>query len=225
MGQPRGTPEDAQVSCAPVLPRKFYLLGSNGFRPRSLTANDTLRFRWGWACGVAQLDATILRMLSVASFFGVPVGAVAWYAAALSTITVLIQAANYFRDRGRVVIKARKNMATPEPGKYAGMKLVIVSATNVGRRPVTVQGFGVRFLFGRRTESDWFLPDIHPQVPCEITEGKEVAAFLDQASVDFDSISHWYAWASAGRFYRLNVAPWHRRWVSEWRRRRSAGES
>jgi len=96
--------------------------------------------------------------------------------------------------------------------------MVIITATNVGRRPVTISGFGASLLFRKgRVETDWYLHDVRPPVPYEITEGREVAAYVNQENVDFQSLSHWYAWDSTGRHYRLNVAAWHRRWVSAYR--------
>jgi hypothetical protein len=78
-----------------------------------------------------------------------------------------------------------------------------------------IQQFGAHLLFKEgRTESDFALFDIRPAPPCEITEGKAVSAFVNQEGVDFDSISHWYAWDNAGKVYRLNVAPLHKRLAS-----------
>src|SRR5207244_2658186 len=67
------------------------------------------------------------------------------------------------------------------------------------------------------TDTDWILPDVRPPIPCETTESQTVSAFLNQAHVDFDSISHWYVWDSAGRHYRLKAAPWHKRLASRLR--------
>jgi len=104
--------------------------------------------------------------------------------------------------------------------RYDGMTMVILTATNVGRRPVTITGFAARLLFKEGEKAtDWYLPDVRPPSPCEITEGREVSAFLNQDRVDFDLISHWYAWDSTGRHFRLNVAPWYKRWVSAYRRK------
>jgi hypothetical protein len=145
--------------------------------------------------------------------------ALAIYGAILSSITAAIQLANHFRDRAKVVLKVRKNMRFAGPDiRYGGVPLVIITATNVGRRPVTMSGFAARLLFKQENAMDWYLPDVRPPLPCEITEGNEVSAFLKQERVNFDSISYWYAWDSAGRHYRLNVAPWYRRWFASLRR-------
>jgi hypothetical protein len=146
-------------------------------------------------------------------------GILALYGAVLSTLTAAIQLSNHFRDRAKVVLKIRKNMRFTGGGHaYSGMIVVIVTATNVGRRPVTISGFAAALLFRNgREETDWVLFDVRPPLPFEITEGKEVSAFVNQEKVDFGSISHWYAWDSAGRHYRLTVAPWYKRWLSSYR--------
>jgi hypothetical protein len=83
-----------------------------------------------------------------------------------------------------------------------------------------MHGFAMLPLFKKGQAETHFLPnEVRPHLPFEITEGKDVSAFVNQATVDFDSISHWYAWDSAGRKYYLNVAPWYKRWVSAFRYR------
>ena len=143
----------------------------------------------------------------------------ALYGAILSTLTAVIQLSSHFRDRAKVVLTARKNMKPIGVGhRYDGMTMVIVTATNIGRRPITITGFAAGLLFRKQQKAtDWYLPDVRPPLPCEITEGKEVSAFVNQERVDFDLISHWYVWDSAGRHYRLNVAPWYKRLVSAYR--------
>src|SRR5713226_7534083 len=148
-------------------------------------------------------------------------GSLAVYGAILSTVTALIQVINHVKDRANVRLSVRENMMPAFPDRrYAGQPLVIVTATNVGRRPVRIEGFAAHLLFdaGRRT-TDWYLPDVRPPLPCDITEGETVSAFLIQARVNFESISHWFAWDSAGRHYRLNVTPWYKRRLSKFRYR------
>jgi hypothetical protein len=150
---------------------------------------------------------------------------VAVYGAVLSTVTVFIALSNHFRDRPEVKITVRKNMRPTFPDRrYAGMTLVIVTATNVGRRPVRIDGFAAGLLFKKgQRHTDWILPDVRPPIPRETIESQTVSAFLNQANVDFDSISHWYVWDSVGRHYRLNLAPWYKRVFSglryKWSRR------
>jgi hypothetical protein len=148
-----------------------------------------------------------------------PTGVIAVYGAILSTITLVIQLSDYFRDKAKVRVTIRKNMKTINDPRYRGMTLTIVTATNVGRHPVTIQGFAKRYLFrkGQKATDAW-LNDA-PKIPEEITEGREVHAYVDQAGIDFGAISHWYCWDSAGGKHRVNEAPWYKRWISELRYR------
>jgi hypothetical protein len=98
------------------------------------------------------------------------------------------------------------------------MRMVIIRATNVGRRAVTIHGFVASLLFKKgREETHWMLTDVRPTLPYEITEGRTVSAYVNQENLDFDSISCWDNWDSTGRHYRYNVAPWYKRWVSTYR--------
>jgi hypothetical protein len=145
----------------------------------------------------------------------------ALYGALLSTTTAVVQIMNHFRDRVKVVLTVRTNMTSFGSGRRDnGITFVIVTATNVGRRPVTITGLAVKLLYKENeTATDWYLPDVRPSLPYEITEGKEVSAFLNQDNVHFDLIAYWYAWNTTGRQFRLNVAPWSKRWVSQWQRK------
>lgn len=156
---------------------------------------------------------------------GVSTTALALYAAVVSTVTAVVQLLNHLRDRAEVVLKEQRNMQTAgaDP-RYTGITFVIITATNTGRRPVTIAGFAAKLLQRENEKStDWYLPDVRPQVPYEITEGKQVAAFVDQSNVQFNLIAFWYAWDTAGRQYRLNVAPWHKRWITQWKRKHAKG--
>ena len=148
----------------------------------------------------------------------------ALYGAVLSTATAVVQVINHLRDRAKVVLKARRNMKTLGSGhRYDDMTVVILTATNAGRRPVTITGFGANLLYREgEKETDWYLPDVRPPLPHEITEGREVAAFLNQDTLDFSAIAYWCAWDSTGRLFRLNVAPWNKRILSRWKRTRAA---
>jgi hypothetical protein len=147
----------------------------------------------------------------------------AWYGAIVATLTALVQLSNHFRDRAKVVLKALKNMQ--RIGDRSDTTMTIITATNVGRRPVTIRGFAARLLFSEQGHSDWILPDVRPTLPYEITEGREVSAFLNENKADLSSVAYWYAWDGMGREYRLNVASPYKRWISHWRWRRKANSS
>ena len=84
--------------------------------------------------------------------------------------------------------------------RYRGVTLTIVRATNVGRRPVTITSLGASGLYPNLS---FAITDTNPQLPCEITEGKYIAAHLPQSGIDFPTIDFWEAGDSHGRVHKL----------------------
>jgi hypothetical protein len=138
------------------------------------------------------------------------------YAALLSTLNSMIQVITHLRDRADVVMKVRRNMSALGQSKYGDMLLIIVTATNRGKRPVTIHGFAATML---DTRKQFYMPDVRPTLPTEITEGHEVAAYLNQKLPGLDYVESYYVWDSVGREFRINIAPWQRRLASRFKRR------
>src|SRR5712692_9144807 len=89
---------------------------------------------------------------------------VAGYGAILATINSIVQVIAHRRDRADVVLRVRWNMKTGVP-RYAGMTLILVTATNRGKRPVTIEGFSTKVLDSR---TEYLLADIRPPLPHEL---------------------------------------------------------
>src|SRR5256885_550447 len=83
---------------------------------------------------------------------------IAIYGAIVATVNSTIQVINASKDRADVILKVRPNMTTTTP-RYANMKLTLVTATNRGKRPVTIQGFSTKLL---DSYDEWMLGDIQP---------------------------------------------------------------
>lgn len=150
---------------------------------------------------------------------------IAIYAAILATVTGIAQLIGFYRDRAMVKLTVRKNMTALGMRQYEGMKISIVTATNIGRRPLTITGFAMHSLYQKEEISfQWVLFDVRPPLPCEITEGKVVSAFVDEAALH-QRVAYWSAWDTTGRVYRLNIAPWYKRWISSWKRKRSQSKA
>src|SRR5437764_8710486 len=94
---------------------------------------------------------------------------VAIYGAVVSTVSVFIALSNHFRDRAKVKVTVHTNRTLPKKfpdRRYVGMTLVIITATNVGRRPVRIEGIAARLLFEKgRGYTDWILPNVRPPIP------------------------------------------------------------
>jgi hypothetical protein len=106
-------------------------------------------------------------------------------------------------------------METMGDPRRNGMTLTMVTVANTGRRPVTITNIGMMYL----QSAGAVLPDTRPSIPCELTEGKYVTALVDENAMSFEKIRSFEAYDSAGRTFRKNFAPWHRRAFWYFRRR------
>jgi hypothetical protein len=110
---------------------------------------------------------------------------VAAYGAILSTINSAVQLLAHRRDRADIVLKVRRNMSTlveSPTNPFAEQqvkKFAIITATNRGKRPVTLQSFAMKLL---DTNTESLLVDVRPKIPREITEGQYASAFVDEAT-------------------------------------------
>jgi len=85
---------------------------------------------------------------------------IAIYGAIVASINSAVQVINARRDRADVILKVRKNMTAVNNPRYGNMKLTLVTATNRGKRPVTIQGFSTKLL---DSWDEWMLGDIQPR--------------------------------------------------------------
>jgi hypothetical protein len=137
----------------------------------------------------------------------------------LGIYSAILSTRNAFKDRVKVQLRIRSNMSeVSRSPRYGGKKLTIVTATNVGVRPVTIIGFGART---SELKTDYWFTDIQPQVSCELTEGQFVSAYVDQGDGKVKLVESWYVWDSTGRHFYKHVASRRRRLLSTFRRIRA----
>ena len=132
--------------------------------------------------------------------------AVAWYAAIVSTASLLVSAWSAWRDRARLVITARSgyHLQNPPPG-YSEEKIYLtVSVANRGRRPVTIQKVWLTQKDSKR-KSGLLLHDSIRQGSAELAEGKKVDYLLDQAGLDLDTLRGVVAEDLTGRLWKGRV--------------------
>ena len=140
---------------------------------------------------------------------------VAAYGAILSTVNSFLQLLTHRKDRVNVILTARRNMVTLNQPRYAGMVITLLTATNRGKRPVTIEGFGAKKL---NSKKQFWLPDVRPATPCSLTEGQTITAHVHESD-DLHDIESYLVWDTAGRHFYRHIAPWHRRLGSSFRRR------
>jgi hypothetical protein len=151
---------------------------------------------------------------------------VAIYAALISTITGIVQVFNYRRDRSQIVLKVGHDMVLTTTPMRTG--LTIVSVINTGRRPVTINTVGGWCLY---PHNPFVIPETHPDLPYELREGQKLIAILPPSDLDLTTVQRWEASDAIGRNYKLNVAPWYarllsdRRWHAKMRRDYKASQA
>ena len=145
--------------------------------------------------------------------------AVTAYAAIVATCTAAVQLSNYLRDRPRIKLRVQRNMQLYGDPYYKGEILTLISVLNTGRRPVTISGLGAQRLF---PYNPFVLTMTRPPLPYELTEGKSLIGILPGKEINLSTIDWWEASDAVGRMYRLKVAPWYSRSISNmrWFRRR-----
>lgn len=146
---------------------------------------------------------------------------IAGYGAVISTVAIWRQIRS---DRVRIKITVDKLMhecgdrrEDDEPPD--AFPVVVMTVTNLSKRPVTIRTFGAASLFP--------LPRLvavrsSPQVPWEITEGKSVESMWDKDEIDFSTIDYWEAWDSRGKMHKLQVASRFKHLKSVFQRRMAA---
>jgi hypothetical protein len=147
--------------------------------------------------------------------FSISGSVLALYGAVLSTITATAQIMAHYRDRANIKIRVQPDMETMGDPRTDGVTFTIVNVSNAGRRPVTITTIGAYRLHPRKA---FVCADTRPPIPHELTEGKQMMAMIDQSDLNHSAIEYWLASDATGREYRLNIAPWYKRWLSARRR-------
>jgi len=141
------------------------------------------------------------------------------YGAILSTVNSTIQMIAHRRERVDVILKVRRNMTEAGGSRYGNRKITLITATNRGKRPVTITGFASRLLDSRDA---YLLNDVSPALPCEITEGHYVNAHVFSDGEKVEIVESYYVWDSVGREFEVKLVPWYRVLVSRFRRKYAA---
>ena len=101
--------------------------------------------------------------------------AVAWYAAVVSTIGVTLGILNHIGDRRMLKISASHGFLT---GMGDGSTKVFLTAANIGKRPVTVEGVGFTF---RDKNSLAIMRTPNLNLPKTLKEGQSCSTWIDHA--------------------------------------------
>lgn len=130
--------------------------------------------------------------------------AVAWYAAIVGTLSMLILAVKAWRDRPRVRVSARGNMKLL--GDADDKSYIAITVVNAGHRPATVTAVALKV----RGKYDLTAGE-STREPVELTEGRSRTYLMDQADFDreyvFPDIRYVFAVDTTGRVWKGKFQP------------------
>lgn len=128
--------------------------------------------------------------------------AIAWYAALISTILLVIRFLEYQENKINIVLKCKANYRV-----YPGNKMyppnknyIVVIVINKGKRPVTIQSVG--FISKNKNDKNGILSDSLLRGRVKLTEGESMDYLLEQDSVNLEKIKYFVAYDLTGREYK-----------------------
>jgi hypothetical protein len=122
------------------------------------------------------------------------------------------------KDKADVRLHIAPHMSVANDPRRKGMTFLVITAANVGSRPVTITHVASSTL---DSSIHNVLFDVQPRLPCQLTEGQQLVAFVDEAQGGLDQVESWYVVDSAGRKHHKHIVAWHRRLLSKYRRRKT----
>jgi hypothetical protein len=143
---------------------------------------------------------------------------VAWYAAIVATISLLVTFYNAWKDRARIRISINSNMQIRNVSFYSPQKTYIdIAIRNRGRRPVKISTVALKLY---RTRGFFLLNDsVHQHMPRVLTEEEpRTNFFVEQNLVAPERIEYAVVHDEAGNMYIKYARPSaiFRRFVSRW---------
>lgn len=129
--------------------------------------------------------------------------AVAWYAALVSTGSLILGILLALRDRPRIRLTARTNWISVGESDYdPDQRYICITVANRGRRPVTIHGVGLE---SKGNGPDYLASDSMRLGPREVGEGKAESWFMTQSGLDLETIRGAVAVDQTGRRWRTKL--------------------
>ena len=128
--------------------------------------------------------------------------AVAWYAALVSTVLLIIRYLDYRKDRVNVILDCMPDYrvyGATAPHK-PDTDYILIKVINKGRRPVTIGNVG--FITKGNNEKDALLSDSLREGPRELNEGKSTSYLMEQDAIDLNKIKYFVAYDLTGREFK-----------------------
>ncbi len=127
---------------------------------------------------------------------------VAWYAAVVATMAVLISDWTAWRDRARVIVTGIGPYRVTIGGPYDPTKeYIVITVANHGRRPKTVKMAGVKFRSGK--SKHLVAADSVSKGPQELTEGRSFDYYMKiEGDLSLENVKYVWAYDQTGREFR-----------------------
>ncbi|MFT5423140.1 MAG: hypothetical protein ACI89L_000914 [Phycisphaerales bacterium] len=133
---------------------------------------------------------------------------VAWYGAVLATASVAFGCFAIFRDKRKIVLRARANWRITEP--FANYKTediyIYVTAANTGRRPVTLGNLAMQST--ESSKSGWFVVgEWSPKSRLE--EGESASRLVNQKELDLSKVKFIAVEDATGKVWKAKIESNH----------------
>jgi hypothetical protein len=137
---------------------------------------------------------------------------VAFYAAIMSSVTAGVQFFNYLRDRAKLQVKASLRriavstdgktyaVATTLPVSASSKTFVVITALNLGRRPVKINGWGGKYITPKEREGFVVVPVGMPKI---LTEWESIDEMTDELHDSIGNIKYLYVYDASGREWKV----------------------
>ena len=137
---------------------------------------------------------------------------VAFYAAVMSSVTAGVQFFNYLRDRAKLQVKASLRriavstdgktyaVATTFPVEASAKTFVVITALNLGRRPVKITGWGGKYIKPQEREGFVVVPAGMPKI---LTEWESIDEMTDELHSSIDNIKYLFVYDASGREWKV----------------------
>ena len=128
---------------------------------------------------------------------------VAWYAAIVATVGLVIAVYVAWRDRRRVVVYGVSGYGVPGSGPFSpDKKYIAITIANRGRRPMTISTVYCRC---RSDKSRTLLSDSIILTPKQLTEGRSSTYLLEQDLVDPSDMKYLVVVDETGREWKDRI--------------------
>ncbi len=129
---------------------------------------------------------------------------VAWYGAIMATLAVGISGWVAWRDRPRIVVSALAGYRVTPGGPYDPTKeYILITVSNGGRRPRTIDKVGLKLRRGDRKHI--MAVDSVLKGPQELTEGRSSLWIIEQGEIPLDDVEYAWAYDQTGKQFRGNL--------------------